>query len=56
MIQLLQYLFPVWIRPLQKHAKKPPIPCKQCGGIMAIIATRIIPLLKVQPMTQTEPI
>ena len=56
MIQLLQYLFQFWIPPSQKHSKKPPIPCKKCGGIMEIIATRIIPVLTVQPMTQTEPI
>jgi hypothetical protein len=48
MIQLLQYLFRCLVRlPLEK-SKKPPIKCKACGGIMAIIATRLPPIPKAQ--------
>jgi hypothetical protein len=49
LIQLLQYLFRSVIRPPPEKRKKPPIPCKACGGIMQIIATRLLPLPKLQP-------
>lgn len=49
MIQLLQYLFQVVVHPSGSKLKKPPIKCKACGGVMAIIATRLKPLPKAQP-------
>lgn len=49
MIQLLQYLFQCLVRPALEKSKKPPIKCKACGGIMAIIATRLQPVPKAQP-------
>jgi hypothetical protein len=48
MIQLLQYLFRYLIRPSTEKSKKPPIQCKACSGIMAIIATRLKPIPKAQ--------
>jgi len=48
MIQFLQYLFRYWVRPPQSDSKKPPIPCKACGGIMTIIAIRLKPMPKAQ--------
>jgi hypothetical protein len=49
MIQLLQYLFRYLLRPSTEKTKKPPIQCKACGGIMAIIAIRLKPIPKAQP-------
>ena len=49
MIQLLQYLFWYLLRPSQSKSKKPPILCKACGGMMAIIAIRLKPIPKAQP-------
>ncbi len=48
LIKLLQYLFRLSIRSLQSDRKKPPILCKACGGIMAIVATRMKPISKTQ--------
>ena len=48
MIRLLQYLFQYALRPAGKDPQRPSIPCKICGGIMAIIATRLKPPLKAQ--------
>ena len=50
MIQLLQYLFRYLLRPSPAKSKKPPIQCKACGGIMAIIAIRLKPIPKAQPV------
>jgi len=50
MIQLLQYLFRYLVRPSPAKTKKPPIQCKACGAIMAIIATRLKPIPKAQPV------
>ena len=52
LIQLLQYLFRAVLRPSPEKLKRPPIPCKACGGIMHIIATRIRQLSqpKLQPI------
>jgi hypothetical protein len=49
MIRLLQYLFRYLVRPSPEKSKKPPIQCKMCGGIMAIIATRLEPIPRAQP-------
>ena len=49
MIQLLQYLFRYLLRPSPAKSKKPPILCKACGGMMAIIAIRLKPIPKAQP-------
>jgi hypothetical protein len=49
MIQLLQYLFRYLVCPPTVKSKKPPIQCKACGGIMAIIAIRLKPIPKAQP-------
>jgi hypothetical protein len=49
MITLLQYLFRQRKSPLQSVSKKPPILCKTCGGIMAIIATRMNSIQKTMP-------
>ncbi len=43
-----KYLFRLSIRSLQSDRKKPPILCKACGGIMAIVATRMKPISKTQ--------
>lgn len=41
LIALLQYLFRARLPLPPMHTKKPPIPCKACGGIMTIIATAL---------------
>jgi hypothetical protein len=53
-IQLLQYLFHCVVHPPPEKLAKPPIPCKGCGGIMEIIATRIRQLP--QPTPRLQPI
>ena len=50
LILLLRYLFRQSMRQLQIKGKKPPILCQACGGVMAIIATRIMPISKTQPV------
>lgn len=52
MIKLLQYLFRQQVSPVQNQSKKPPILCKACGGIMAIIATRLKRVPKAQPVEE----
>ncbi len=49
-IKLLQYLFQHVLRPLEEKLKKPSFLCKICGGVMEIIATRLSPIPKVQPV------
>ncbi len=43
MIRLLQYLFQVAFVPSGTGLEKPSFKCKVCGGIMAVIATRLEP-------------
>ena len=52
LIQLLQYLFHCVAHPPPQKRPKPPIPCKACGGIMEIIATRIRQLPEPKPKLQ----
>ena len=52
MIKLLQYIFRQAIRPHQSERKKPLILCKDCGGIMSIIATRMKRIPKVRPVEE----
>jgi len=52
LIQLLQYLFHCVLHPPRGKREKSPIPCKGCGGIMEIIATRIRPLPQPRPRLQ----
>jgi hypothetical protein len=51
-IQLLQYLFHCVVHPPLEKLPKPPIPCKVCGGIMQIVATRIRQLPQPKPRLQ----
>lgn len=46
-IRMLQYIFQAAFLPSGEKLEKPSIKCKACGGIMAIIATR----LKLVPAT-----
>jgi len=54
LIQLLRYLFHCVVHPPRERIEKPPIPCKVCGGIMDIIATRIRPMP--EPKQRLQPI
>jgi len=52
LIQLLQYLFHCCVISPPRPAKKSPIACRACGGIMQVIATGIRRWSQLEPAPQ----